>query len=39
MKINVEDDPDQSVLVHYAPPGGEAAAALARLARSAAVET
>ncbi|WP_433479633.1 helix-turn-helix transcriptional regulator [Spirillospora sp. CA-142024] len=31
MKINVENDPDQSVLVHYAPPGSATAAALARL--------
>ncbi|GAA2147498.1 helix-turn-helix transcriptional regulator [Actinomadura napierensis] len=31
MKINVENDPDQSVLVHYAPPGSAAAATLARL--------
>ncbi|OLT22684.1 hypothetical protein BJF79_46335 [Actinomadura sp. CNU-125] len=36
MKINVENEPDLSVLVHYASPGdGEAAAALARLAETA----
>ncbi|MFD0686370.1 helix-turn-helix transcriptional regulator [Actinomadura fibrosa] len=31
MKLNVESDPDQSVIVHYAPPASAAAAALARL--------
>ncbi|MFF0525044.1 helix-turn-helix transcriptional regulator [Actinomadura nitritigenes] len=34
MKINVENDPDQSVLVHYATPGSPAAEALARLSRA-----
>ncbi|MEU9019604.1 helix-turn-helix transcriptional regulator [Actinomadura sp. NPDC048394] len=34
MKINVENDPDLSVLLHYAPPGSPAAEALARLSRA-----
>jgi transcriptional regulator with XRE-family HTH domain len=32
MKLNVENDPDLSVLVHYPPPGSPVAAVLARLA-------